>query len=68
MSIEPQKTISLVISDETEPKIFSKTGTKLETISVQLIDPSGELAVPVAKAALCGGTSTCVAILEVGEL
>lgn len=58
-------TIQLIVSEKKEPKVAIKAGMKLEVVAIQLIDPELKPSVPTAKATLCGGTSTCLAIVEV---
>lgn len=60
-----QTNFHLIVSDEKEPKVSLKPGMKLEVIGVQMVDPTLKPSVPTAKAVLCGGNGTCVAIVEV---
>lgn len=67
----PQKTsqsgkkLTLIISDEKNPKIALKAGMKLDVVSVKLADP--QLKRPkVGAARLCSGGGTCIALIEVG--
>ena len=58
--------MKLIISDEKQPKVTLKPGMKLEVVSVSLA--STDLKKPKKIAArLCGGTSTCLALIEVGN-
>jgi hypothetical protein len=56
--------ISLVASKQAKPAIKVKPGMKLTVASVVLVDPSGKKAGPIG-ARLCGGTSTCLALVDV---
>jgi len=55
--------VTLVASKEAKPAIKVKPGMKLEVVSVALVDPAGKKVGPVG-ARLCGGTSTCLALVE----
>jgi hypothetical protein len=55
--------LTLIVSDDKNPKVGLKPGMKLEIVSVKLAEPTLKSAKPVA-ARLCGGTSTCLALVE----
>jgi hypothetical protein len=61
---QPVPTVHLIESDDAEPKVKIKPGTKFEVRATQVVDtqltPTGKVA-----ARLCGGTSTCVALVEI---
>lgn len=57
-------TIHLIVSDESEPTIKVKAGAKFEVHSVKVVDAAFKPSDKVA-ARLCGGTSTCIALLKV---
>jgi hypothetical protein len=55
--------VTLVASREAKPAIRVTPGMKLEVVSVALVDPAGKKVRPLG-ARLCGGTSTCLALVE----
>ena len=56
-------TIRLIESDEQNPRIVAEPGTRIEVVGIELI--SGETQKPRKMAArLCGGTSTCLALVK----
>ena len=55
--------IKLIISDDANPSVNVKAGQKLEVISVAVVTPDLKKGGPIA-ARLCGGTSTCLALVE----
>jgi len=58
---------TLVVSDDKNPSVALKPGTRLDVVSVALVGPN--LKKPAKLAArLCGGTSTCLALVEVPRL
>lgn len=58
--------ITLIVSDEENPKMESGSETKMQVVGVSLMDP--EFKKPQATAArLCGGTSTCLAVIDLGS-
>jgi hypothetical protein len=61
---ETPATVHLIVSDESEPAIKVKTGTKFEVHSVKVVDASLKGTDKIA-ARLCGGTSTCLALVKV---
>ncbi len=61
-----QKKLNLVVSDEKKPSVKLEPGMKLDVVSVSLVAPT--LKAARARAArLCGGTNTCLAVVEVGQ-
>ena len=58
--------LTLIASDEKQPKIALKAGMKLNVVSVKLADATLKKAKPIA-ARLCGGTNTCLALIEIDE-
>jgi len=56
---------ALIVSDEKKPQVTLKPGMKLEVIGISLLDPQLKKARPGA-ARLCGGTSTCLALVDLG--
>lgn len=57
---------SLVVTDEKTPKIAVKSGMRFEVRSVTLVGT--DLGKPKALAArLCGGTSTCLALVDLSD-
>jgi hypothetical protein len=60
-----KQSLRLIAADDKNPKVELKPGMRLEVVSVSLLDPT--LKKSRAKAArLCGGTDTCLALMEVG--
>lgn len=53
-----------VVSDDKSPTVVLKPGMKVEVHSVQLVEPSLKASKTV-KATLCGGSKTCVAIVNI---
>lgn len=61
-----QKKLNLIVSDEKTPAVKLQPGMKLDVVSVSLVQPT--LKAARARAArLCGGTDTCLALVEVGS-
>jgi len=60
------KSVKLLVSDEKTPSVTLKQGMKLHVVSIQLVDPSHKK-VPITKAALCGSSSTCIALIEIAD-
>ncbi len=62
--VTPKTKMSLIDSADKAPKIAVKPGMKFEVQSVSIID--SDLKKPKKVAArLCGGTSTCLALVEI---
>lgn len=59
----PSGKVHLIQSDDTEPNIKVKPGMRFEVHATTLVDaelkPAGRIA-----ARLCGGTDTCLALVE----
>lgn len=58
--------IKLIVSDSPKPSVALEAGTQVEVVSVSLIKPTGQSAGPMA-ARLCGGTSTCIALIKIDQ-
>jgi len=58
--------VRLIVSDEASPAISVQPGMKFDVVAVYLVDPNLGPVTPLA-ARLCGGTSTCLALVETGE-
>ena len=58
--------MKLIASDDEKPDITGKSKDGYDVISVSVVEPNLQPSARVG-ARLCGGTSTCVAIVEVGE-
>jgi hypothetical protein len=54
---------TLIVSNEKKPKIPLRPGMTLDVVSVKLAGPTLKAAKPMA-ARLCGGTNTCLALVE----
>jgi hypothetical protein len=59
--------VRLIDSDDAEPTIKLKPGMRFEVHATTIVDTELKPARKVA-ARLCGGTSTCLALIEVSEL
>ena len=60
---KPESKITLVVSDDPSPRIEVRTGTKIEVVAVDFMESETSKPAKVA-ARLCGGTSTCLALIE----
>ena len=60
------KKTKFIVSDKKNPEVALKPGMKLHVTTVQLV---GRDLRPLKKigSRLCGGTSTCVALLDIGD-
>ncbi len=56
--------MKLIVSDEASPAVKLKPGQKLHVTAVSVITPDLKKGGPIA-ARLCGGTSTCLALVEI---
>jgi hypothetical protein len=56
--------MKFIVSNEKSPKVAVKPGQKLEVVSVSLLDANLKKPKRVG-ARLCGGTSTCLALVDV---
>lgn len=57
--------VTLIASDDESPLIRVKPGTRFEAVSVSIVTPEMTESAQIA-ARLCGGTSTCVALIDIG--
>jgi hypothetical protein len=57
---------TFIVSNSKKPAITLKPGQKIQVTSVQLVDPSLKKAKKGA-ARLCGGTSTCIALIDISD-
>lgn len=55
---------TLIVSDDPRPAVSLLPGQKLQVLSVSIVTPDLKKRRPVA-ARLCGGTNTCIALIEV---
>jgi hypothetical protein len=62
--VSEKSVTTLVVSDDKQPKVALKPGMKLEVVAVSLVDSQFKKS-SLKAARLCGGTSTCVAVIEV---
>ena len=58
------KKLKFIVSDDKNPKVALKAGQRLEVISVTLADASLKKPKKIA-ARLCGGTDTCIALIDI---
>jgi len=63
MANKPVSSLTLLASDSKNPIGTSKPGTKLQVVSVALAGHSAAKRQKIG-ARLCGGTSTCIAVIE----
>jgi hypothetical protein len=71
-SVKPNKKVTpasgakmkFIVSDERSPAVVLKAGQKLQVTTVSVVTPELKKHGPIA-ARLCGGTSTCLAIVEI---
>ena len=61
-----RRELRLIVSDSPKPAVQLEAGMKLEVVAVSLVNPALKSARPIA-ARLCGGTSTCVALVRTSE-
>ena len=61
-----QKKLNLIVSDEKKPTVKLQPGMKLDVVSVSLVEPTLKAA-RARGARLCGGTDTCLAVVQVGS-
>jgi hypothetical protein len=57
----------LIVSDQKNPTIDLKPGMRLDVVSVSLVDDSLNKPQTIG-ARLCGGTSTCIALIEINPI
>ncbi|MCI0702135.1 MAG: hypothetical protein L0241_13715 [Planctomycetia bacterium] len=66
MAKAKKQTMTLVASKEKNPAVEVKAGQELRVVSVKMGGPDlGKL--KRVGATLCGGTSTCLAIVDIGS-
>lgn len=56
----------LIVSDEVQPSIALKPGMKFAVHAITVVD-TGLRPVRKIAARLCGGTTTCLALTEIGK-
>jgi hypothetical protein len=56
--------VQLIVSDDQNPAVELQPGMRFEVESVPLVDPTFRQA-PAVGARLCGGTSTCLALVQI---
>ena len=62
----PKRELNLVQSRSRTPKVRLEPGMRLEVVGISLVDE--KLAQVAAEGSrLCGGTSTCLAIVHIGD-
>jgi hypothetical protein len=57
-------TAHVIVSDDEEPKLALKPGMRFEVHATSVVDPNFKASTAVA-ARLCGGTTTCLALVEI---
>lgn len=63
----PEKSaMKFIASDEENPKVELKAGMKFKVETIELVDAT---LMPIKKGAarLCGGTSTCLALIDIED-
>ena len=58
--------IKLIVSQDKRPKVALRPGMRVEVINVRIVDPS-LVRPPKIAARLCGGSGTCIALIDLGE-
>lgn len=58
--------IKLIASDDKQPMVALKPGMRVEVTNVRIVDPS-LIRRPKIAARLCGGSGTCIALIDLGE-
>ena len=58
--------LQMIVSDEQRPRVEVKPGTKLQVVSTRLTGPDLRRITNIG-ARLCGGTSTCLALVDIGS-
>ncbi len=61
-----RREVKLIVSDEETPAVTLRPGMRFEVRSVPLVDPTLQN-VQVIAPRLCGGTNTCIALVEIIE-
>jgi len=62
----PRRGLRLVVSNDPKPAVQLEPGMKLDVVAVSLVTPALKPAGALA-ARLCGGTSTCLALVSTRE-
>lgn len=60
-----KRKVNLVVSNDKKPLGAVKPGQKLEVVAVSLTPGKGSSSKARLGARLCGGTSTCLALLDI---
>ena len=58
-----EQSLNLVVSDRKDGGIGAQPGQRLDVVAVKLIEPTAGRPAKLG-ARLCGGTSTCLALVE----
>lgn len=58
--------IKLIVSQDKRPKVALRPGMRVEVTNVRIVDPS-LVRRPKIAARLCGGSGTCIALIDLGE-
>lgn len=64
MSDKPTAKAHVIVSDDAEPAVKLKPGMRFEVVATTVVDAELKASDKVA-ARLCGGTNTCLALVEV---
>jgi hypothetical protein len=59
--------VELIVSREKRPQVEVAAGQKLSVVAVSFRGPVENIAATIG-ATLCGGTSTCIALIHTGEV
>jgi hypothetical protein len=62
-SARPKRSMRLLQTSEKEPKIALRPGMRVEIVEVSIVDE--QLRPKKVAARLCGGTTTCLALIEI---
>jgi hypothetical protein len=60
---KPTGKVQLIVSDEERPIVALTAGNKFHVTTVSIVTPELKRAKPIA-ARLCGGSNTCLALIE----
>jgi hypothetical protein len=58
--------VKLIVSDDEAPAVTLRPGMRFEVRSVPLVDPTLQAAQAIG-ARLCGGSGTCLALIEINQ-
>ncbi|MCI4679051.1 hypothetical protein K9U39_17665 [Rhodoblastus acidophilus] len=61
---KPTPKAHLIVSDDAEPAVKLKPGMRFEVVATTIVDVELKEAGKIA-ARLCGGTTTCLALVEI---